>query len=77
MAEGILPVSPDNMLTIALRDAAMRKAAAEEAKSRSQQDMMAQLAKAGITAAATAYGGPAGGAAAKMFLPMLEQAFGE
>ena len=82
MVQQVLPRLASFDFTEALREAAIRKTKAEEERRRAEeedkrgeQEMMMQLAKTGLSLAASAYGGPAAGAATSAGFPVAEEIF--
>lgn len=78
MAQQALPRLASFDFTEALREAAVRKTKAEEKRKQGedeQANMIMQLAKPALSLAATAYGGPAAGAATSAAFPIAEEIF--
>ena len=85
MAQQALPRLASFDFTEALREAAVRKTKAEEERRRAEEEskrgerekmnMIMQLAKTGLSLGATAYGGPAAGAATSAGFPVAEEIF--
>ena len=78
MATGQLPGLSPVEFTEALRLAAVRKTKAEEERKRKEAEEQArimQIVKPVLSLAATAYGGPAAGAATSAALPVAEKFF--